>query len=163
LSLSFSPPPLPLEIEECKHPKRNPRSSPPPISPLPTTNYHPLQNAATQINHHPQKTTQKNSTNKNKTCHNSQSLFLLVKNSWKTYKTTFRSEPKRKEGRKEGSRAQWHTASKTKRRDCRRGEKQNHEKGKGPNRRVCKMENKDDKKEDNKKYIQQQQQEDCVE
>jgi hypothetical protein len=28
--------------------------------------------------------------------------------------------------------------------------RQNHEKGKGPNRRVCKMENKDDKKEDNK-------------
>jgi hypothetical protein len=49
--------------------------------------------------------TQKNSTNKNpkqnKTCHNSQSLFLLVNNSWKTYKTTFRSEPKRKEGGKE--------------------------------------------------------------
>jgi hypothetical protein len=57
-------------------------------------------------------------------------FFLLVKNSCKTYKTTFRSEPKRKEGRKERSQAQWHTASKTKRRDCRRGEKQNHEKGK---------------------------------
>jgi hypothetical protein len=107
LSLSFSPPPLPLEIQECKHPKRNPRSSPPPTSPLPTTNYHQLQNAATQINHHPRKTTQKNSTNKNpkqnktKLATTHKAFFLLVKNSWETYKTTFRSEPKRKEGGKE--------------------------------------------------------------
>ncbi len=114
LSLSFSPPPLPSEIQECEHPKRNPRSSPLPTSPLPATNYHPLQNAATEISHHPQKPHRKTpqTRTQNKTYHNSQSLFLLVKNSWKTYKTTFRSEPKRKEGRKEGSQAEWHTTSK---------------------------------------------------
>jgi hypothetical protein len=102
LSLSFSPPPLPLEIQECKHPKRNQRSNPPSTSPLPTTNYHPLQNAATQINQHPQKPHRKTPQTKTKLATTHKAFFLLAKNSCKTYKTTFRSEPKRKEGSKEG-------------------------------------------------------------
>lgn len=102
LSLSFSPPPLPLEIQEYQHPKRNQRSNPPSTSPLPTTNYHPLQNAATQINHHPQKPHRKTPQTKTKLPTTHKAFFYLQRIPVKPTKQHSDQNPK---GRKSGSMA----------------------------------------------------------